>query len=147
LRLVLTGLLALVTLSVPSTRADAVEVARHAPATNDQHDLRSLGIPKDKTKRCPRFERKFREHGLPVEVFSYIAWRESRCNPRAHNKTRNRNGSQDLGLVQVNDSWKTVTSQVCKTPWGKMHVLFDVDCNLAVARHLYLNGGLGHWSL
>jgi hypothetical protein len=54
------------------------------------------GVPKDKTKRCPQWERHFAEFGLPVETFSYIAWRESRCNPLAHNKTLNRNKSQDL---------------------------------------------------
>jgi len=26
-------------------------------------------------------------------------------------------------------------------------VLFKVDCNLAVAKYLYDNGGLGHWRL
>jgi hypothetical protein len=103
-------------------------------------------IPSDQTKRCPQWHHLFRRYGLPVEVFSYIAWRESRCNPRAHNKTLNRNGSQDLGLVQVNNSWKTVTSQVCGTPYGKMEVLFDVHCNLSVARYLLANGGLGHWN-
>jgi hypothetical protein len=107
----------------------------------------SKPIPSDETKRCPRWHPMFRRYGLPVEVFSYIAWRESRCNPRAHNKTLNRNGSQDLGLVQVNNSWKTVTSNVCGTPYGKMEVLFDVHCNLSVARYLLANGGLGHWSL
>jgi hypothetical protein len=35
-----------------------------------------------------------------------IAYRESRCMPKAHNKTRNADGSQDYGLMQINDwSW------------------------------------------
>ena len=107
----------------------------------------SKPIPSDTTKRCPQWEPLFKQYGLPAKTFSYIAWRESRCNPRAHNKTLNRNGSQDLGLVQINNSWKTVTSNVCGTPYGKMEVLFDVHCNLSVARYLLANGGLGHWSL
>ncbi len=114
-------------------------------------------IPSDLTKRCPRWHHKFVEHGLPVKVFSYIAWRESRCRPNAINArfnsrgevtwTLNRDGSIDRGLIQVNSTWLTVTSQVCKAPRGQLDVLFDVDCNLAVARYLYDNGGLGHWGM
>jgi hypothetical protein len=102
------------------------------------------GVPKDPTKRCPEWEDKFREYGLPAKTFSYIAYRESRCNPKAHNTTLNRNKTQDLGLVQVNSSWKTVTRNICGTD---ITGLFDVDCNLKVAKYLFDNGGLGHWSL
>ena len=102
------------------------------------------GVPQHSFQRCPQWEAKFREHGLPVKAFSYIAWRESRCRIKAHNTTLNRNGSQDLGLVQVNSSWKTVTKNICGTD---ITGLFNVDCNLSVAKYLYDNGGLGHWSL
>lgn len=102
------------------------------------------GIPKDKTKRCPQWEAKFREYGLPVVAFSYISYRESRCNVNAWNRTLNKNGSQDLGLVQINSSWKTVTRNICGT---EIKGLFNVDCNLSVAKYLYDNGGLGHWRL
>ena len=105
------------------------------------------GIPKDEKKRCPQWEHKFRQHGLPVKTFSYIAWRESRCLIKAHNTTLNRDKSHDLGVVQINSSWKTVTSKVCKAPYGDMTVLFKIDCNLKVAKYLYDNGGLRHWSL
>ena len=105
------------------------------------------GVPADKSKRCPQWEDEFAEFGLPVQAFSYIAWRESRCNPLAHNKTQNRNGSQDRGLVQVNSSWVTVTAKECASQRGDLSVLFDVRCNLAVARYLYRNGGLRHWNL
>jgi len=105
------------------------------------------GVPKDKTKRCPKWEGQFAAFGLPVETFSYIAYRESRCNPLAHNKTLNRNGSQDRGLVQINSSWVTVTAKECASQRGDLSVLFDVRCNLAVARYLYRNGGLRHWNL
>lgn len=102
------------------------------------------GISTDHKQRCPKWEAKFREYGLPVQAFSYIAYRESRCNPKAWNRTLNANGSQDLGLVQVNSSWKTVTHDICGTG---IKGLFDVDCNLSVAKYLYDNGGLGHWNL
>jgi hypothetical protein len=105
------------------------------------------GVPADKTKRCPQWEDEFAEFGLPVQAFSYIAYRESRCNPLAHNKTLNRNGTQDRGLVQINSGWVTVTAKECASQRGDLSVLFNVRCNLAVARYLYRNGGLRHWNL
>jgi len=105
------------------------------------------GVPADKTKRCPQFEDEFAAFGLPVQTFSYIAWRESKCNPMAWNKTLNKNGTQDRGLVQINSSWVTVTAKECASQKGDLSVLFDVRCNLTVARYLYRNGGLRHWNL
>ena len=105
------------------------------------------GVPADKTKRCPQWEDEFAAFGLPVEAFSYIAYRESRCNPLAHNKTLNRNGTQDRGILQINSSWVSVTAKECASQKGDLSVLFDVRCNLAVARYLYRNGGLRHWNL
>jgi len=105
------------------------------------------GVSADRTKRCPQFEDEIAEFGLPVQTFSYIAWRESKCNPMAWNKTLNKNGTQDRGLVQINSSWVTVTAKECASQKGDLSVLFDVRCNLAVARYLYRNGGLRHWNL
>lgn len=105
------------------------------------------GVPADQSKRCPQFEDEIAKFGLPVETFSYIAYRESRCNPLAHNKTLNRNGSQDRGILQINSSWVSVTAKECASQRGDLSVLFDVRCNLAVARYLYRNGGLRHWNL
>ena len=105
------------------------------------------GVPADETKRCPQWEDEFAEFGLPVQAFSYIAYRESRCNPLAHNKTLNRNGSQDRGILQINSTWISVTAKECASQRGDLSVLFNVRCNLAVARYLYRNGGLRHWNL
>lgn len=112
----------------------------------------------ERSRRCPEFEGLFIQHGLvPVEVFSFIAWRETRCDPSKVNaefgadgkptKTLNRDGSYDVGLLQINSTWKTVTHEICGTPWGQMFALLDLDCNLRVARYLLDNGGLGHWAL
>jgi len=101
-------------------------------------------IPNDLTKRCPEWEDKLREYRLPVKLFSYIMWRESRCIPDAHNKTLNRDKSQDRGLLQINSTWKTVTKNICGTD---LDGLFDPTCNLKVAKYLYDNGGAGHWSM
>lgn len=153
MRLIRSGLTALVMLAAALSQVDAVAAPPAPPrvrlvvTTTTIPEEIPPGVPADPTKRCPALEPAIAEYGLPVQTFSYIAWRESRCNPRAHNKTRNRNGTQDYGAVQINSSWVTVTQTVCGGRRGDMTVLFDLGCNLAVARYLYDNGGLGHWSL
>jgi hypothetical protein len=156
LRIITASLIALSTIFAGTAFAAQPNPTQNLPATQIQLtrepmptviEILPAGVPNDKSKRCPQWEPKFREYGLPVKAFSYIAWRESRCRIRAHNSTLNKNKSHDLGVLQINDSWKTVTSQICKAPYGDMSVLFNVDCNLAVAKYLYDNGGLGHWSL
>jgi hypothetical protein len=100
-------------------------------------------ILNDSTKRCPQWESELKSRGFPVKLFSYIMWRESRCKANAHNKTLNQDKSQDRGLLQINSSWKTVTKQICGTD---LDGLFKPDCNLKVAKYLYDNGGVEHWS-
>lgn len=117
-------------------------------------------IPSDKSKRCPMWEETFREAGLePVEVFSYIAWRESGCSPNAQNATWDKNGnmtyhlnkdkSYDTGLLQINSSWYSVTKLVCgkDSVDGRMAGLKDPACNIAVAKYIMDNskGKLGNW--
>lgn len=101
---------------------------------------------KYQVESCPQFEEDFKNAGLPVKEFSHIAWRESRCNPKIISK-KNGNGSRDYGLVQINSSWKTVTSEVCGTEYGNLKALLKVECNLKVAKWLVDNteGGLKNW--
>jgi hypothetical protein len=108
----------------------------------------AYNIPMDPVKRCPQWEATFRKYGLPDEIFSYIAWKESRCNPLSVSRP-NSDGSTDHGLVQINSSWKTVVSEVCRAPRGDLSVLTNVDCNLSVAKWLIINtkGKLGNWSI
>ena len=110
-------------------------------------------IPQDLNKRCPQWESKFIEFGLPVELFSYISWRESGCNEKAINAkydeagnviwTLNKNGSIDRGLVQINSCWKSLTKQICGT---NLNGLLNVDCNLKVAKYLYDIDGAKPWA-
>lgn len=114
----------------------------------------SSQIPKDDSKRCPEWESKFKEYGLPVQIFSYIAFRESNCNEKAINAkfdkkgnitwTLNNDGSIDRGLVQVNSCWKSVVKDICGT---NLDGLLNIDCNLKVAKYILENtkGGLGNW--
>ena len=145
------------------TAADVVAVVDEPPATNPEPPATNPAVTRsprevERSRRCPEFEELFAEHGLvPVDTFSFIAWRETRCDPSKVNaefgpdgkpiKTLNRDGSYDVGLLQINSTWKTVTHEICGTPWGQMFALIDLNCNLRVARYLLDNGGLGHWAL
>jgi hypothetical protein len=120
-------------------------------------------FPSDKTMRCPKWEAKFKEYGLPVEVFSYIAYRESKCNPKAVNArwnskgqltyTLNNNGTWDSGLVQINSSWVSTVREVCNVDTGSfrrdLEALLKADCNLKVAKWIMENssGKLRNWSI
>jgi hypothetical protein len=96
---------------------------------------------------CPQWEKHFRKYGLPPKTFSKIAFRESRCNEKSVSAVRRSTGYPDVGLVQIQGSWRTVTYAICKLKPNQSHIraLTNVDCNLRVARYLYDNGGLGHW--
>lgn len=131
-----------------------VVVALEEPTDQVEEPSRKT-VPKDKSKRCPQFEGMFKEYGLePVETFSYIAWRESRCRIKAINATwdaqgnitwtLNENGTYDSGILQINSSWKTATRQVCG---GGIDMLLMLDCNLKMGKYLLDNGGLGHWRM
>lgn len=136
------------------------------PVTSVKEVQKSVLIPSGKTYRCPKWEPLMRRAGLePVEVFSYLAWRESRCIPKAvgwnYQKGKTHKDcklqpydwyikcpavkSWDSGLWQVNSTWKTVTAQVCKSVKGDMTVLFKPECNAKVAKYLLDNGGFNHW--
>jgi hypothetical protein len=96
-------------------------------------------------KSCPQYENALRRHGLPVKQFSYLFWRESRCNPLAVS-SQNGDGSYDYGGLQVNSTWRTVTARVCSRPFRQVKKsLLNLECNLKVSKYLYDNGGLGHW--
>lgn len=111
----------------------------------------------DEGKSCPQYEADFRRHGLPPKIMSYVAYRESRCRVAAVNArfdkqgrvvwTLNKNGTFDSGLLQINSGWKSVTAQVCDSKFGDLTVLLKKECNLRVAKYLYDNGGLRHWSI
>ena len=133
-----------------------MSVLKQKDADMGKKKVRDSRVPSDESKRCPQWEYKFKEYGLPVDVFSYIAWRESGCNPKAINAkfdtngnviwTLNKNGSIDRGLVQINSCWKSVTKKVCGTG---LDGLLDVDCNLKVAKYLLDNteGKLLNWRI
>jgi len=125
----------------------------------------TIYVPINTEKRCAKWEPMLKEHGLPVKIFSYLMWRESRCQrmaigwnyfkgmshkdcklaPFEQYRRCKAVKSYDSGLLQINSSWVTVTSEICKSKRGDMKVLRTASCNLKVARYLLDNGGLGHW--
>jgi hypothetical protein len=140
------------------TETVSTTIAISVTTLNTSTTTTSTTIPDDEyvgsefLERCPRWEPYFKKYGLPVKKFSYIAWRESRCQIKSVNArwdtngnivwTLNKDGSYDSGLLQINSTWKTVTKNICG---GGIELLLTLDCNLKVARYLYDNGGLGHW--
>lgn len=112
-------------------------------------------LPKGKRYYCKNFEELFTNYALPAKVFSYIAWRESRCNPGAVNAiwkngkivwTLNKNGSYDSGLLQINSTWfKALKEQLGHQP----KELFNPHVNALFASWLlhYSSNGLGNWNI
>ena len=95
---------------------------------------------------CPKWEPLLARHfpAKVVPVMSKIAYRESRCTERALSPVRKSTGRSDVGLLQIQGSWATVTRAVCKKQ-DVVKALLNAECNVKVAGYLYRNGGLGHW--
>ena len=115
----------------------------------------SVKLPLGEQYYCPSYEPIFEKYALPAKVFSYIAWRESRCNPGAINAiwkngqlvwTLNKNGSYDSGLLQINSSWfKTLRVQLGHTPED----LMDPSVNALFASWIlhFSSGRLSNWNI
>ena len=112
-------------------------------------------LPVGKQFYCPQFEDTFKKYVLPHKVFSYIAWRESRCNPGAVNAkwengqlvwTLNSNGSYDSGLLQINSSWfKTLREQFGYGPDDLMNPA--VNALFASWILHFSSGRLSNWNI
>lgn len=161
-------------LATPTTTTPVVKKASLKPAQTPNKpkwatlhvDGKTVSIPRDKTYRCPKLEPAIKQAGLkPTALWSYIAWRESRCTTKAigWNYKKGKSvkdcrlapahvykrcsaiSSYDSGVWQINSSWKTLTAQVCNAPYGKLEVLLTLDCNIKMVKTLYGDGGLHHW--
>ena len=105
--------------------------------------------PMDPEKRCPEWEQTFLAYGLvPVDVWSYVAYKESRCRPWIINDTLNRDGSIDYGLLQINSIHRKAVFRVCDG-YSLETMLIDVDCNLRMAKYLMDNtrNRLANWRI
>lgn len=132
------------------------------PPVKQDHVGKREPVPVDPAKRCPKLEPVFEAYGLyPIETFSYIAWRESGCRPKAQNATWDANGnmtyalnrdkSYDTGLLQINSGWYSAVKKVCgeNAVNNRMQGLKTIHCNLLMARYIMneSKGGLANWSM
>jgi hypothetical protein len=132
------------------------------PPVRNDHPGRRQRVPADPEKRCPGLEPVFEAYGLyPVATWSYIAWRESGCRPKAQNATwdaagnmtyaLNKDKSYDTGLLQINSGWYSAVKKVCgeNAVDNRMQGLKTVHCNLMMARYImeYSAGGLSNWRM
>lgn len=132
------------------------------PPVKSDHRGKRQEVPQDPEMRCPKLEPVFEAYGLyPVQTWSYIAWRESGCRPKAQNASwdaagnmtyaLNKDGSYDTGLLQINSSWYSAVKDVCGDSAVENHMqgLKNVHCNLMMARYIMNNskGGLANWRM
>ena len=111
------------------------------------------GAPEADGQRCPQYEPVFALYDMPVDTFSYIAWRESRCQPDAHNADDPNKGS--FGLLQINSiHWKDMETR--PHLWGDVKTACQTDHytdglnaikNICVASYLYQKSGLAPWAM
>lgn len=81
-----------------------------------------------------------------METLDYVLHRESRCDPTQYNTTLNRDGSSDIGLMQINGrSWCKATrwypdgylQTVGVLAYVGCQELFDPYTNLKAAKAIY----------
>lgn len=98
---------------------------------------------------CPQWWALAREAGWTDDLLptlDYLMWKESRCDPTQHNTTRNKDGSADVGLTQINDrSWCLPTrwypdgylQTIGVLPTVGCEHLFDPYLNLLAAKAIH----------
>ena len=103
---------------------------------------------------CEQFSALAINLGWPADqrtVLESVMARESNCTPQAHNKTLNKDKSQDYGLLQINDrSWtkwlrkKGIINQASDLLHAQTNLLAGLEIyNYGVERYGY---GWGPWS-
>ena len=107
------------------------------------------------TSACEQFSALAINLGWPADqrtLLESVMKRESNCTPQAHNKTLNRNKSQDYGLLQINDrSWSKWLQR--KGIINQTSDLLHAQTNLLAGLAIYNYGverygfGWGPWSV
>jgi hypothetical protein len=98
---------------------------------------------------CPQYHDILKKYGLPPKVFGPIAWRESRCNPKSVSAIRQSTGRPDVGLLQLQGSWSSLTMRLCHVKRSQVvKALTRLECQLTVASYLWADGkGAANWSI
>ena len=107
------------------------------------------------TSACEQFSALAINLGWPADqrtVLESVMARESNCTPQAHNKTLNKDKSQDYGLLQINDrSWTKWLQE--KGIINQTSDLLHAQTNLLAGLAIYNYGverygfGWGPWSV
>jgi hypothetical protein len=107
------------------------------------------------TSACEQFSALAINLGWPADqrtVLESVMARESNCTPQAHNKTLNKDKSQDYGLLQINDrSWTKWLQK--KGIINETSDLLHAQTNLLAGLAIYNYGverygfGWGPWSV
>jgi hypothetical protein len=118
-----------------------------------------------KTVPCHKWHAELKRHKLPVDEFSWIMYRESKCVAKAvgwnyrgdldhtacpsgafhRHRQCHAVKSWDMGLLQINSGHNTLTKQICGAS-TRSRILLQPSCNLAVAKYLYDRYGLAPWA-
>lgn len=154
------------TTTIPTVHKSSVPKVKRSKAEIQIIHKAMRKVPSGEEYRCPKWEPLLRKYELPVELYSYLIWRESRCQSASigWNYKSNKGpwncklapahiykkckavDSYDSGLLQINSSWTTLVSDVCNGKWGDMKILLKPECNVKVAAVLYNEAkGLTNW--
>lgn len=87
---------------------------------------------------CPQYNGMLAAYGLPVGFFSRVMYRESHCIATAFH--RNRNGTIDRGLLQINSIHLRGVARGYSP-----NSLYSPSVNLSVAAKLYRMAGTRPW--
>lgn len=95
--------------------------------------------------RCTQYEHLLEANGLPVDQFSRIMYRESRCNPGARNSS-----SGAAGLLQIMPQWVTrwngCTDTMHELGACSVDALYDAGWNIHMAKRIYDLQGTRAWA-
>ncbi len=126
-----------------------------APTTTTPQVTTTETRPVPPTDTCQQILDLAAQIGWPedeLDTLGVVLMRESRCQPDAHNTTRNADGSTDIGLVQINDRTWCLPNKYWPIGWLQAHHIIDhcsdlfiPENNLRAALAIWENSGWAPW--
>lgn len=92
---------------------------------------------------CPQYEYLLQANDMPVQYFSAVMYRESKCQPWAYNGRRN---DRSYGLLQINTKGDLWGELARRCGLRSKDSLFDPVTNVKCASTLYRVYGLSPWA-
>lgn len=99
----------------------------------------SVQLPTNPQFYCPQYEPLFEKYGLPVKLFSHIAWTVSACDPNYSDPVSGR-----VGLLGI---FPQFHSQIQADTWITPELLTNPEHNIAAASWIVTNTKkrINHW--